>query len=328
MKQPSNPLRSIMTGISIGVMILGVTAFSEGQTRQETEESIPREEQLIEDIKREVLTAIQRDEAFIQTIVEKVLAALRDRDLVGEHIQTKMMPQMKQEILEEVAKGEFLAPQIAAGIQQYVRRQQEARARVQAERQRQAEEKAKNVRRVSKTRDHIYGNPDAVVSLIEYSDFECPYCKKFHPTAKKLVNAYGGKVNWVYRHYPLSFHNPLAQKEAEATECANELGGNESFWTYADAIFQRTTSNGKGFPIENLVPLAKEIGLDGAKFQECLTSGRYTARVLEDFTEGSKSGITGTPGNILVHNTTGEVKLKTGALPFEALKAEIDRMLN
>ena len=175
--------------------------------------------------------------------------------------------------------------------------------------------------------DWVKGDKNAKISIVEYSDTECPFCKRFHPTAKKIVEFYEGKVNWVYRHFPLGFHNPLAQKEAEATECANELGGNVIFWKYADLIYERTNSNGNGLPVTSLAPLAQEIGLDEEKFTECLESGRYTERVQEDFQEGSKIGITGTPGNIFLHNKTGETVLKSGAYPFDELKIIIDKML-
>jgi protein-disulfide isomerase len=241
--------------------------------------------------------------------------------------EEQLTQRIKQEIFSDLQNGKFLAQQIETGIEKYIQKQQEAQKQAQAERERIANEKAKNVRRVSVERDHIYGNPDATISLIEYSDLECPYCKAFHATAKKIVETYEGKVNWVYRHYPLEFHNPVAQKEAEASECANELGGNEAFWKYVDLIYLRTALNGKGVPIDQLVPLAKEIGLDGEQFQTCLDSGKYTARVQEDFTDGINSGVSGTPGNILLNNQTGEVKPKAGALPLEALKAEIDQML-
>jgi protein-disulfide isomerase len=235
--------------------------------------------------------------------------------------EEQLIRKVKEEIFSELQNGEFLAHQ------RYVQKQQEAQQKARAEQERIANEKAKNVRRVSKTRDHIYGNPDAVISLIEYSDFECPFCKAFHPTAKKIVEAYNGKVNWVYRHYPLGFHNPAAQKEAEASECVTELGGNDAFWKYADLIYEHTTLNGKGISIDKLLSLVEEIGLDGEQFQVCLDSGKYSERVQADLQEGMNSGISGTPGNILLNNQTGEVKLKSGALPFEAMKAEIDQML-
>ena len=214
-----------------------------------------------------------------------------------------------------------LAQKIEVGIEKYVRKERATLEKAHAK-------NAKYVRRVSSKRDHIYGNPNAKISLIEYSDFECPFCKRFHPTAKKLVDVSGGKVNWVYRHFPLAFHNPGAQKQAEASECANELGGNKAFWKYTDSIYERTKSNGDGFPVHKLTPLAKEIGLDESKFRTCLESGKYTARVKEDLIEGTQIGINGTPRNILLNNETGAVKLKPGAIPLATLKAEVERLLN
>jgi protein-disulfide isomerase len=241
--------------------------------------------------------------------------------------EERIIQRAKEEILEELREGDLIREQVELGIQEYIRKQRETQAAARAGRQRAAAEKAKNVRPVSSERDHIYGDPDAIVSLIEYSDFECPYCKRFHLTAKKLVDDSGGKVNWVYRHFPLSFHNPGAQKQAEASECASEQGGNTAFWTYTDEIYSRTKSNGRGFPLDKLVPLAEELGLDGVAFDECLKSKRYAARVTEDFEEGRTVGITGTPGNILINNETGEVRLKSGAVPYASLQAEIDQLL-
>jgi protein-disulfide isomerase len=241
--------------------------------------------------------------------------------------EERIIQRAKEEILEELREGDLIREQVELGIQEYIRKQRETQEAARAGRQRAAAEKAKNVRPVSSERDHIYGDPDAIVSLIEYSDFECPYCKSFHFTAKKVVDDSGGKVNWVYRHFPLSFHNPGAQKQAEASECASEQGGNTAFWTYTDEIYSRTKSNGRGFPLDKLVPLAEELGLDGVAFDECLKSKRYAARVTEDFEEGRTVGITGTPGNILINNETGEVRLKSGAVPYASLQAEIDQLL-
>ena len=235
--------------------------------------------------------------------------------------------QIKEEVLQELLEKGELDAAIDAGISRFVERQRQARAEAEAREERDAAALAKNVREVSAERDHIYGNPDALVSLIEYSDFECPFCKRFHITAKEIVDAYDGKVNWVYRHFPLAFHNPGAQLQAEASECAAALGGNDAFWKYTDIIYERTTSNGDGFPIEGLVPLAREIGLDGDAFSSCLEERRYEARVTEDFEEGVRIGIRGTPGNILLNNESGSVIPRPGAAPFDTLKRLIDTLL-
>jgi protein-disulfide isomerase len=174
--------------------------------------------------------------------------------------------------------------------------------------------------------DHVRGDRNAPIALVEYTDFECPYCKTFHPTTKQIVDAYKGKVMLVFRHFPLAFH-ANAQKEAEASECASELGGNDAFWKYVDAIFDRTTSNGTGFSLDALVPLAGEIGLSTSTFQACLDSGKYTQKVKDEENAGAQAGITGTPGNIILNVKTGETQLIPGALPFESFKTVIDKML-
>lgn len=186
-------------------------------------------------------------------------------------------------------------------------------------------QEAKDVPKVTED-DHIRGDKNAQIALIEYSDTECPFCKRFHPTAQQVIDNYKGKVMWVYRHYPLSFH-ANAQKEAEASECANELGGSDVFWKYLDTVYDRTTSNGTGFALDKLAPLAKELGLNETKFKECLDSGKYADHVKEDMNGGSKAGVTGTPGNILLSVKTGKTSLIPGAVPYETVKAVIDEML-
>jgi protein-disulfide isomerase len=242
---------------------------------------------------------------------------------------------IKAEVMQELRTSDFLQQQIDASIQAYVTRERESRAKMQAETQakdreekeRATQEQLQNVRRFTHTRDHIYGNPDAVISLIEYSDFECPFCKRFHGTARALVDQSDGQVNWIYRHFPLKFHNPGAQKEAEASECAYEQGGDDAFWQYANTLYERTRSGGKGFALDQLTPLAEEQGLDTSAFQVCLDSEKFAARVKEDLDEGSKAGITGTPGNILLNNVSGDVVLKTGAHPLAVFKDEIKNLL-
>jgi len=206
---------------------------------------------------------------------------------------------------------------VADGIKAYVADQQEqANAKQHA--------KAKYARKVAAS-DHVYGDRDAPYSLIEYSDYECPFCKRFHATPKALVDKYAGKVNWVYRHFPLGFHNPHAQKQAEAAECAAELDGNEGFWKYGDEIYKRTRSN-KGFAIEKLVPMAVELGFNKSEFEECFNSGRHAAKVRGDMADGQKAGISGTPGNVIRHNESGESRLLSGALDLAAIEKTLLRL--
>jgi len=175
------------------------------------------------------------------------------------------------------------------------------------------------------SKDYVRGDAGAKVTLIEYSDFECPFCKRFHSSMVQLMAAYPGKIKWVYRHYPLSFHANAA-KESEAAECAGELGGNKAFWSFTDKVYERTTSNGTGFALEDLPKLAVELGLNKKSFTECLDSGKYKNAVAQSLSEGTAAGVQGTPGTIII-TATGEKKLIKGALPLEMLKPIIDAAL-
>lgn len=176
---------------------------------------------------------------------------------------------------------------------------------------------AGDVKPVDPQVDHIRGNPDAAVSVIEYSDFECPFCARNHPTMQQIVDTYGDDVNWVYRHFPLAFH-PNAQKAAEASECAAEEG---KFWEMADMLMEKGTDN------TQLASYAAAIGLNAAAFKECLDSGKMAAKVQSDMTEGSSAGVSGTPGNIILKNGTKDSRMVSGAQPFAAFQTIIDEML-
>lgn len=175
-------------------------------------------------------------------------------------------------------------------------------------------------------KDHVRGDlSKAKLVLVEYSDYECPFCKSFHPTLKDVVKSYGTDVAWVYRDFPLSFHQN-AQKEAEAAECVASLGGNDAFWKFSDAIYERTTSNGTGFALTALGPLAKEVGVNQAKFQDCLDKGTFTKKVQDEQAGGSAAGIDGTPGTIAV-TKDGRTSLITGAQAETTVKSTIDALL-
>jgi protein-disulfide isomerase len=168
--------------------------------------------------------------------------------------------------------------------------------------------------------DHIRGNVNAPITIVEYSDLECPFCKRFHETMKQALAEYGDKVRWVYKHFPLDQIHPKADKEAEATECAGEQGGNDAFWAYVDRIFEVTPSN-NGLSLALLPGIAQDLGLDKRKFESCLASGKYAEFVEGQFQEGTRLGVNGTPGSFV----NGEPV--RGAVPFEALKGIIDAQL-
>lgn len=172
--------------------------------------------------------------------------------------------------------------------------------------------------------DHVLGNPNADVVVIEYSDPECPFCKQFHNTMTQVMSTYGksGSLAWVYRHWPLDQLHPKARKESEALECANELGGNTAFWQYTDKIFEITPSN-NGLDASQLPAIASSIGLDTGKFNACLSSGKYASRVESDFESGITAGVKGTPYSIVYNQKTGKQMPINGALPFEQVKAII-----
>ncbi len=175
--------------------------------------------------------------------------------------------------------------------------------------------------------DHIRGNPDAPVKIVEYSDTECPFCKRFHDTMKQVMDEYGtqGKVAWVYRQFPLTQLHPKAPKEAKALECAGELGGNEKFWAYTDRLFEVTPSNNGLDPME-LHTIAQFVGLDMQKFNSCLESGKYAKHIEEDTQNAMATGGNGTPWSIVVGKNGKKYPL-SGALPYESVKQLIELAL-
>lgn len=174
-------------------------------------------------------------------------------------------------------------------------------------------------------RDHIIGTRNAALVIVEYSDTECPFCKIFHSTMKEVVNTYGGEVAWVYRHFPIAQLHTKAAKEAEATECASELGGNQTFWNYTDRIFEVTNSNNSLDPSE-LPKIAKAVGLDEAAFNACLSSGRYTEFVKKSVEEAVKAGARGTPYSVIIAKD-GQKVVINGAEPVAMIKTKIDTLL-
>ena len=165
--------------------------------------------------------------------------------------------------------------------------------------------------------DHIRGNVDAKITLLEFSDFECPFCGRFHPTAKQAMEEYGEDIRWVYKHFPLTSIHLQAQPSAEASECVWEQTGDEGFWEFVDAMFENQARLGSAFYAE----VAQQIGVDMGQYQTCVSERKYQDKVQNDLDTGVKDGVTGTPGSF-VNGTP--VK---GAVPYQQLKAIIDAAL-
>jgi protein-disulfide isomerase len=171
--------------------------------------------------------------------------------------------------------------------------------------------------------EHIRGNKNAKVTLIEYSDFECPFCARFHPTMLKVMEEYGDKVKWVYRHYPLSFH-PNAQKAGEASECVAKQLGEEGFVSFSDKIFEENNKAGGRLSPEIIEEVATSTGVNMTDYKKCLDSGEMAKKVTDSLAGGTAAGINGTPGTIVLTDS-GDAELIPGALPYEQVKVILDQ---
>jgi len=157
------------------------------------------------------------------------------------------------------------------------------------------------------------GPDNATVTIVEFSDFQCPYCGRVYPTVEKLMKDYDGKVRLVFRHFPLSFH-PNAEKAAEAAACAQDQG---KFWEMHDKMF----TNQQKLAVDDLKAFAKDLGLDQGKFDKCLDSGEKAAMVSADEKDGESAGVSGTPAFFI------NGIFINGAVPYEQFKEAVDREL-
>tara|TARA_Y100000310_G_scaffold345306_1_gene463579 strand:- start:5891 stop:6784 length:894 start_codon:yes stop_codon:yes gene_type:complete len=164
--------------------------------------------------------------------------------------------------------------------------------------------------------DPMIGDPDALVTIVEFSDFQCPYCARFYSqTYLALKEDYidTGKANLVFRDFPLSFH-PEAEPSAIAAECANEQG---EFWAFHDLIFE----NQDYLSSSAYLSWAEDLGLDMDQFEDCVNSQKYKSEVAKDYSDGGRLGITGTPGFFI------NGQLVTGAQPYSVFASAIDALL-
>lgn len=175
--------------------------------------------------------------------------------------------------------------------------------------------------------DHMQGSPTAPIVIVEYSDYDCPFCKNFHETMNKIMDEFGGsgKVAWVYRHFPLTQLHPNAPKIAEASECVTELGGNTAFWTFTDLVFSERAVNAPT-DMNKLVDFATQAGVNADTYTACVNSGKYAETVKEDTTSALNTGARGTPYSFVIVGDSRQAI--NGAQPFANVRAIVQAAID
>lgn len=171
-------------------------------------------------------------------------------------------------------------------------------------------------------KDHLFGSKTAAVTIVEYGDIECPFCARAHTTMKALVRKNRGQVNWVFRHFPLSFH-PQALPSAEAAECVAELKGNAAFWTYLDRLYAQQGDLSASLALKT----AQRLRVAAPAYRKCMASDKHLKTIQAQMDAGSAAGVNGTPGFFVIHNKTGEITPISGAVPEETFQSAINLFL-
>jgi len=177
--------------------------------------------------------------------------------------------------------------------------------------------------------DRIKGNPDAEILIVEYSDFECPFCAGFHGTMKRIMDEYGesGKVAWVYRHMPLDQIHKKARPASEAAECVANLAGGDKFWDFADQVYANQSEN---LEADKLKEIAISVGTEGAAYDTCVSERQTKDKVEKDYQDGLSIAKVdpnfGTPYNILISKNGAQIPI-VGNQPYATVKQMIDTVL-
>lgn len=175
--------------------------------------------------------------------------------------------------------------------------------------------------------DHLIGSPDAPVKVVEYADIGSRYSKQFQATMEEIMAEYlaGGKVVWVYRHFPASGDDINAQTHAEAAECAASLGGPDAFFRFIDNIQAQSQGSDQFSPSE-YAPIIAQLGIPQADFVACLSSGKFAKRVIDDTKNAIDAGATGAPYTVILVKGAKPIPI-SGAIPYLGMKKVIDQAI-
>lgn len=240
----------------------------------------------------------------------------------------KASPQLVDAVIQQLQDSGKLDTAVKDSIRHLLEERQQADAKAAESRRAQMNAKLSKMPAPDPGKEHLLGNPSAAVSLIEYADFECPFCKRFHEVPQQVQQQFGDQVNLIYRSMPLSSHGEAAFLEARAGECAARIGGNDVFWKYSNDLFHYSQSNGKGLGDgQSVHTLAAKYKLDSNTFQACLDNPA-TGKILDHNLQTARDlDITGTPTTLVRNNKTGAVEVVNGAGSAAQLAAAIEKVL-
>jgi protein-disulfide isomerase len=163
--------------------------------------------------------------------------------------------------------------------------------------------------------DHIWGDRNAPVKIVTFTDLECPYCQQFHGTIRQALAEYDGRVAFIYRNLPLTMIHPGAQEKAESAECVAEIGGNEKYWDFVGKIFDMSSE--QAVDVSKLPEIAAGVGVDKAAFSACVSSGKFADKIDAESKEAQEAGGQGTPYSIII-SKEGKRYPVPGAYPYES----------
>lgn len=175
--------------------------------------------------------------------------------------------------------------------------------------------------------DYIRGNPNAPILMIEYSDYDCPFCKQYHATMKQIMDEYGvtGKVAWVYRQFPLADLHPNAPKLSEAALCVGELGGDDAFWKFSDTLYDSHDID-EATNITKLPEFAEQAGVNKNDFLACTGSKQTEEKVLQDIEDGFNAGARATPHTVLI--VGNQQAVISGAQSYSVVKGIVKNLVD
>lgn len=174
--------------------------------------------------------------------------------------------------------------------------------------------------------DYIRGNPNAPILMVEYSDYDCPFCKQYHATMNQVMDEYGvtGQLAWVYRQFPLVQLHPNSPRVSEAALCVGDIGGNDAFWKFTNMVFEQREID-EQTNITKLPSYAEAAGVSASEYNECLQSGKMESVVVASTEDAFNSGARGTPYTILM--VGDQQAVISGAQPYETVKGIVENLV-